>query len=281
MEYITGQELISQIRLELRSFDESGKIVESIIYSELDRILNAMGVKILPVHSTVLMIDNYRASLPKDFSGLLSAYVCSEVVTEYLDPAWETYEKEVVDIPICKTRCDYCWNGNNDLFQVYMRTNTHRWTVKETQILSIDSNSESCGECINPKSRNKYDISIKNGELHTQFKSAKVFVEYRGSVSSGEDLMVPEAPAIMNYLKTYLKVYILKDIFLNYDMDQSIIQRIQILQANLPQLELAATTFIRSNGLGDFYELRSILRRNYKLNSNDIYRYGTNSVRGY
>ena len=51
MEYITGQELVSQIRLELRSYDESGKIVESIIYAELDRLLNAMGVRILPIHS--------------------------------------------------------------------------------------------------------------------------------------------------------------------------------------------------------------------------------------
>ena len=64
MEYITGQELVSQIRLELRSYDESGKIVESIIYAELDRLLNAMGVRILPIHSTVLIVDDFKAKLP-------------------------------------------------------------------------------------------------------------------------------------------------------------------------------------------------------------------------
>lgn len=281
MEYITGQELISQIRLELRSFDESGKIVESIIYSELDRILNAMGIKILPVHSTVLSVSNYKVALPKDFNSLLSAYVCSDVVTEYVDPAWESYEKVIEDIPMCKTRCDYCWNENNDLFEVYMRTKTHKWTVKQTQVLTIDSSSESCNECINPKSRSKYDITIKNKELHTQFNNAKVFIEYRASVSSGDDLLVPDAPQILNYLKNYLKVYILKDIFLNYDMDQSILQRIQMIDVTIPQLELAATTFIRSNGISNFYQLRSILRKNYKLNSNDIYRHVNNPYRYY
>jgi len=281
MEYITGQELVSQIRLELRSYDESGKIVESIIYAELDRLLNAMGVRILPIHSTVLIVDDFKAKLPSDFISLLSAFTCSKIETEYIDPAWETYEKDVCDVPICKTRCDYCWNENNDLFQVYMRTKTHKWTVKHTEILSIDSSSDFCNDCVNPKAKNKFDISIKNGLIHTQFRQAKIFIEYRAKSDSGGDLLIPEAPQVIKYLKEYLKVYILKDIFYNYDMDQSITQRIQMMEANLPLLEAAATTFVRFNGVGDFYTLRSLLRKNYKYNSNELYRHVNNRYRYY
>lgn len=281
MEYITGQELVNQIRLELRSYDESGKIVESIIYAELDRLLNSMGVRILPIHSTVLIVDNFKVKLPSDYISLLSAFTCSKIETEYIEPSIETYEKEVCDIPICKTRCDYCWNENNDLFQVYMRTNTHKWTVKQTEILSIDSSSDSCNECINPKHKDKFSISIKNGYIHTQFKQAKIFIEYRAKSDSSGDLLIPDAPQIIKYLKEYLKVYILKDIFYNYDMDQSIIQRIQMMEAALPLLEVAATTFVRFNGIGDFYTLRSLLRKNYKYNSNEIYRHVNDRYRRY
>lgn len=65
--FIPAQDVINEVRNELRSYFERGVVDDSLLYPVIRSCLSKMGLTVHPSSNIVIPINNYKGCLPDDF----------------------------------------------------------------------------------------------------------------------------------------------------------------------------------------------------------------------
>jgi hypothetical protein len=262
MDYISIEELISEVELNLSSYFQSGSVDSSIFYGKVKRCLSEIGVKILPKKSDILYVNNYTVDLPSDYNSLILLMSCE--TKGYLvndNPALITYEQAVCDIPICHTENMY---GHNEFgrYQVYQRVN-HEFLVHNViKVLTLGHEHNSC---VNPTNIKKYDVEIKNNKIYTQFESGTLYIDYRAVLEKDSEILIPDVDRIKEWLILEMERAAMKYLYFNTTSDVG--QRLQYSDRELHIAKENARALWKLNSQKDFNNLKKALQDRFTIQS--------------
>lgn len=261
MNYIKAAELINIVKVNLKSYFESGIVDESILYPEILFCLGKIGTKILPRRTMIFQLNAKETKLPEDFHSLIYAVGCKwEVQPTYSLPVAVTYEKRVCELPICHSETSYC-HDEKGRYQIIQKIDQGLIKYQMQQEMILDAKSSGCDSCFNPKRKNEWDISIENNILYTQRDHGTVFIEYFGKLEEDGEIIIPDYVEITNWIKWHLMHHVLQLIW--YNMDSDTYQRYQDSIRNLHVAHENAKSFWKRNSFQTFKELKSMLSKEF------------------
>jgi hypothetical protein len=241
MDYISIEELISEVELNLSSYFQSGSVDSSIFYGKVKRCLSEIGVKILPKKSDILYVNNYTVDLPSDYNSLILLMSCE--TKGYLvndNPALITYEQAVCDIPIC-----------------------HEFLVHNViKVLTLGHEHNSC---VNPTNIKKYDVEIKNNKIYTQFESGTLYIDYRAVLEKDSEILIPDVDRIKEWLILEMERAAMKYLYFNTTSDVG--QRLQYSDRELHIAKENARALWKLNSQKDFNNLKKALQDRFTIQS--------------
>lgn len=263
MDYVPAQEIVDLVLLEMSSYFDANMIDESLLYSEIASCMQWMGAKVLPTKKTTIMIDNYTGNLPDDFKSLDMALACTAYEFKITNNnAIGSYERTIVEIPACKTACDYCRDECGNLYEINLQFEQHKYKVQDLYPLVVSTTSEGCDlDCMNPVS-DFYDITILNNQMHTQFENGTVYIEYKSKLVTESEILVPDTYEVKEWLKFQLHYVIFRKLYRNGDANVE--RRYQESKQEADMWKGMVWTRWKQKGFDDFMKLRSFLIRDFK-----------------
>ena len=270
MNYVIADEIIDQVRNELQGYFDSNMVDESLLYPEIRGCLEFLGTKVMPIKNMTFTVSNYCYTLPSDFHSLVLAMACTAYKVTVPDRVSNSsYEKTVTEIPSCTTPCEWCKDSNGNYYQVYQKFDTHSYVYRDIRNLRVNVESQGCdSDCINPTSRDKYDIEIKNGQLHTQFKEATIYMEYKSKLVSGEDLLVPDIYEVKEWIKFHLHYVLFRKLFKNADTDAQ--GRYQEAKQDANTWKEIARMKLKHHSYQEYMDLKAYLHREFNRHNYGI-----------
>lgn len=261
MDYIKAEDIINEVKLNLKSYFESAIVDESILYPEILNCLGELGVKFLPKKTMVFQLTSKETKLPSDFHSLIFAAACDWKTQKlYKPPVAVTYQKRVCELPICHTECDYC-HDEFGRYQIVQKIDQSIIRYKLEKQLILDAESTQCDSCFNPKHKSQWDISITDGILSTQINTGTVYMEYRTKLEADGSIIIPDFSRIRNWLKWHLIHHVLQLVW--YNMDGDTYQRYQDAKRELHIAKENAKAFYKMYSFQEFTELKKMLRKEF------------------
>lgn len=271
LNYIQASEIIKEVKNELSPYFEKGSLDESYVYPPIKECLAKMGVRILPVNTDVIKVEDFKVDLPCDFYKLVFAVACGAeefVELDYLNTKLEEY---TVDSPtaidVCSTRCDYCEDACGNLYGIRQYFNTYAVEFKSLYPLKLttDARPYCTEECFKYQQRGN-EITIKNGKIYTGFEKGTLYIEYLTNLDEDNELMIPDDERIKNWIKHEIMFVLFRKLYLNGEGDVQ--QRLQWVQQQLSILQTNAQTLYKRFTTKEFYDLRRTLySRFHKFNT--------------
>jgi len=259
--YIKADEIINEVRLNLKSYFESAIVDESILYPEILNCLGELGVKFLPKKTMVFQLISKETKLPSDFHSLIFAAACEWKTQKlYKPPVAITYEKRICELPICHTECDYC-HDQFGRYQIIQKIDQSVIKYRLEKQLTLDSKSKQCDSCFNPKHKSQWDISIDNNILTTQRDEGTVYMEYRTKLEEDGEILIPDFTRIRNWIKWHLIHHVLQLVW--YNMDGDTFQRYQDSKKELHIAHENAKAFYKAYSFQEFNDLKQLLRKEF------------------
>ena len=261
MNYIKADEIINEVRLNLKSYFESAIVDESILYPEILNCLGELGVKFLPKKTMVFQLISKETKLPSDFHSLIFAAACEWKTQKlYKPPVAITYEKRICELPICHTECDYC-HDQFGRYQIIQKIDQSVIKYRLEKQLTLDSKSKQCDSCFNPKHKSQWDISIDNNILTTQRDEGTLYMEYRTKLEEDGEILIPDFTRIRNWIKWHLIHHVLQLVW--YNMDGDTFQRYQDSKKELHIAHENAKAFYKAYSFQEFNDLKQLLRKEF------------------
>lgn len=288
--YISASELLLEVENILSTYHERSLLDNSIYYPVIKRCLHRLGLRALPLNSTVVQIENYQAKLPTDFYKLRFALGCANVIKIQTNENPQVYEVYNTDkfqsyhddylLKPNETRVDDC----GDEFYVIQRYET--FSLKHTEFfpLSISSSSyQSCtSDCINKKQLVGNQIDISNKTITTSFPKGSVYIEYLQSLEQetpdGVELLIPDFAQITNWIVQTCILKGLEKIYLNGEADVQ--QRLNYILQQQSIAEANAMSFVSRHSVKEFYAVRTQLFSRFKKYNDVVYGKQTNPLYG-
>ena len=225
IQFQSCKSLFAQIRLDLKSFDALGLIDDRTMYRFVGEIISDLGLGYYMEKQAVVPVSRYKTKLPEDFHLLYSAYKCKSdsVPKGRVQPQTgavffieNTCEKiahckcdieKVVDKVTVRTYLDegqLIYNFSNPTLLRLVTTTNHQFCTPDSPNLFHTSSDE---------------ISIDNGNIHTNFEDGNIYLKYYGFPFDERGLpMIPDDKELKLAVSYYIKFRLLEGWWLNSEV---------------------------------------------------------------
>lgn len=280
--FITAQDLLQEVRNELRSFHERSVLDDSYFYPVIRLCLSKLGAKIYPIGNDILYVNEYKASLPKDFHKLVLALGCFDYTIkgtpDYDNPKlYDVSEAQLKDYLISKPS-ETCLDECGENFYVIQRFETFDVTYSEFCPLKLSTGSSPycVNNCFNKNILSQNQIEVSKGQLTTNFRTGSIYIDYLQNLehhdSDGVDLLIPDFAQIREWIKTACIKKGFEVIYYNNDGDVQ--QRLNYIKNELTILEASAKSFVNRSELSELYDLRKLFFGRYNKFNEVVYGQG-------
>lgn len=276
--YRTFEELLEDVRVDLKSFALSGRIEPAPLIREALKVSYDLGLRINQTKETVLEVNHRKARLPEDFYVMNFALLCGEfLVRQTLPQGTRVFQvdsttpdfKEFVDIPTCETDSNrsHKWPDSNKPicltkcdtgFQLIQRVSTETRHYKFMLPIRFTNQRNLECKCPNLFWHCKDEAFIKDGFIHTNFDCGNLYISYEGAlVDEDGNLLVLNKPFINSYYEYALKTKVIENLY--YEGETQLQGMLQLLQA---ERKAARTNALSIVNTPDFQEMLDVFRRN-------------------
>lgn len=251
MNFISSEILVNNVKNRLSTYFSQGTVDESHLYKAIKSCLDRIGFKAHQLKVVTLAIHDKQCDLPCDFFKVESIMGFDQIEYYDIDPRekglMKIVENEVISIPVCKTKFDYCQDSCGNLIEIIQEFNLEK--IKYSSLFPVGLDSR-LGD----------SITIQNGKIYANF-SGNIILTYLSDNWDGEEFLVPDYTQITDWIETAMEVECLEFLYLNQVSDA--IQRLQYLQNKLTEKQAIARSFYKMNEVKDFYNLRAVLNNRY------------------
>lgn len=281
--FILAQELLNEVRNELRVYFEKSILDDSHFYPVIRSCLAKLGAKIYPVGNTVVWVTEYNGNLPQDFHKLIMALGCFEYKIEStpnLNP--QLYQTNKIDDFIVNAPSTTCLDECGEDFYVIQRFESFDIQYSGYCPLSVSSNSlpYCTNDCFNKSVLGQSQIEIANGKIYTGFETGAVYINYLQKLEAydidGIDLIIPDFAQIRDWIKAACIKKAFEIMYYNNDADVQ--QRLMYSKNELTVLEENAKSFARRTEFSELYDIRKMFFGRYKKFEEIVYGPGQTSL---
>lgn len=266
IKYISSDSLISEVKIELESYFESGAISEILIPTYIDIGLRKLDFKTLKQEEAVMSFVNYKSVLPDDFHRLEYALSYASEVEWIAGPTSlvGTWTKEITSKGYCKDDQEYIIHE-----KISMVHPGYRVTLNRPRWLRVyfESSSMCVDNCENLRVQSMDSLRIKlNGEVESSFRTGDVYLKYRSLPLDEKGLRkVPEIIQVEEYLKSFLKYKFFEQLF--HSVTDETFNQIQVKfqyygQEQMRKFEAARNALMRTTVQQD---MDAVVRRKRKF----------------
>lgn len=252
---MTFKEFSSNIRSDLRKYNNVGLIDDITIIRELYRILDLFGTYSKVRTDKVIEVENNTAKLPDNFKSLILAIKCEpakeELPEENKPIDLGTYIETTADIRRKKwdncNPCNFTYEDECIVERVYLHKGAapikyyynKPTLLKLTDGIDVDKCAEECKNKF--VTRSPFSINIVGNKLYTNFKEGDIYMQYYGYPTDDDGYPIlpdSELGSFLAYAETRIKIKILENILYNGedtagDKIASIIQRLDQKERDL------------------------------------------------
>lgn len=221
-------EFLANIKSSMEQYTSAGLIDDISVYDYLVDAMNEISIVPSIRIEYLVNVKNNKGKLPDGFKTLYSAVKCEPFV--YTLDNEEPQKDILLDIYHYKVRelknqdwnhcdpCDIKESNSCVVEKVYLHNNTranfyyNNLEPLRLKLTSYTKKTKCDKECLNFSTLNsKYEISINQKTLYTNFKEGSIFIVYNG-YEEDEDgfIIIPETKE--NNLEKYLRAYVKKEI---------------------------------------------------------------------
>lgn len=223
--------LFARVRKRLRSFDAAGIIDEGDWYFYIKETVDKLGVSVYEEKEAAIIVKNYKAPRPEDFSYLYAAYSCT---SSYDDGSYQTVfpqtgfvfylEESCQAYRECKTGCRAGREvyGNKVTVRTVIEGKPTSMSFSHPSLLSLaGTTKEICNKnCANLSTRGGHQISIDSNWIHTNFSEGSIYMKYYGLALDTESglPLIPDNTYIEKAIEDYIVYRVFEDFWLNGDV---------------------------------------------------------------
>lgn len=262
IEYRTFDELLSDVKNDLRMLNAENFIDSSQLIKVAMKINKELGFRIQKTKETVIEINNHKAKLPDEFLSLNYAILCGDYSRETRLPS--TVRECASNENIV---CD-CTGTINETCTLIQTTLHHVTVFKEFYKIYIKPSKYVDRECLNTAIGSDYTYSgeVRDGWLYTNVDSGNAYLCYQSQMVDDEgNLIVPNHPILNQYYESALKTRILENMMFS---NEDVINKLKYMQ------EMERVHRIEATGLAnmpDYHEMLSLRKTNRKAMYNRYY----------
>lgn len=225
--------IFSKIKRELKSLGAVNQIDDTDFPLYVAEVLKELGCGTYKEADAILTVVDGKATLPKDFMYIYAAYKCNkctdEVNIEHYQKSGSFYIANDITCEVLGRTHDCeldCGEYDKVIQKVTVRqyvgnTCCRTRTWDDPCLLTISPNvREFCtDDSPNLHCSNMNEITISNGCLLTNFKSADIYLQYYAfPIDENNVPMIPDITSVEKAVEWYIKY----QLFLNYWFDGSV-----------------------------------------------------------
>jgi hypothetical protein len=217
LQFTSADAIFAKVKRRLSSYDKAGLLDEGEWYDDIRYIIDSLGISAYEEKQAIVMIKNYRAPRPEDFSYLYSAYKCtSDYGTSkqtvfpqtgfvfYIDETHEPYRQ-----------CKNCLSAKRDFIEgekitirTYIEGQPQILSFNNRVLLELSSNAKNTCSKDSPHfyHRCANQITIDRSTIYTNFEEGAIDMKYYALALdpvSGLPL-VPDDTFILKAIEDYI-----------------------------------------------------------------------------
>ena len=273
--FVSPESTFARIRLELRSYFDTGAVDDSLFPSWTNDCLIKLGRGSYPREEAVMHISGYGARLPDNFKDVREAWSCDVSNVNYQLPS-SIYQQVTgstrnlitsrMDAP--DIYCDLCTECEfPDMIKaVYKTTETVAFTFRRTCLLTPGNISTPCPTdlyCANYNAVSPESYDIRDNTFATTFCEGVVhLLYYAENFDTYDNQLIPddEAGRFRKYIELYIKSKIFEQLF-NQTTDETYNQSFQKYQSYKQQADEALILAYIESKKEDVYRKQRAIRR--------------------
>lgn len=219
LQFISADVVFANVKRRLKSYDNAGLLDEGDWYDYIRYVIDSLGVSAYEEKKAILIVKNYKAPLPDDFSYLYAAYKCTPDDLSnsskqtlfpqtgfvfYIDEIHEPYRQ-------CKNctsaKIDFI-DGEKITIRTYIEGQPAIFNFNSPTLLQISGNVKGiCDKkCENLFQKCAWQITIDKKHLYANFESDSVYMKYYALALDAETglPLVPDDTFIMKAIEDYI-----------------------------------------------------------------------------
>ena len=275
MKTILVSTIINKVKEKLYRYFENDTIDDAILYNKFENLKSEFRLNDYPEGCSVMVVENYKATLPDDFHKACLLLACYEQQTISSSRYNETFcleERQVTEIEACKNVYEYCKDDCGNLISIVQKFNRYDFGVyQHYEVLGLTKDSVKFCEkdCINRYSGSRNMVNIVNGEIITEFETGTIYMEYIKSLDIGHDYEIPYHPKVSQWLESEFILEIFETLWMNGETDVQ--QRYQVAKQNAQTHYFNAIKVLRTPHRSEFYNLANNLINRYNFIRDNVW----------
>ncbi len=296
---IGTEELFGKIEDQLSAYTSNGLLDVGSFYSEIQLVINKLGIAAYEMIDAVVTLENHKAALPCNFYLLDSAWLC-DMSPQFTQPIMQSnfvMYSETINERISQKKCnsssdairDYVSNGviiqstpcNNNNENVLDKVTIKEYLVPEGRsitwqnpVLLTLKNKKSISQqvcakdCKNLFAKSPYEISISqqgtNKFLHSTLKEPVIYLKYYAYPEDPETglPLIPDVPIIKRAIEYQLMHYFFYMTWLNGN-DVNIERKVQALRTDRDMYITEALNYSKMPSFNKAVEMARNSRRKF------------------
>jgi hypothetical protein len=233
LQFKSTDAIFGRIRKRLKSFDAAGVIDEGDFYWYIKEVMERLGVAVYDELQAVVLVKDFKAPLPENFSYLYAAYKCTPDLLDtgskqtlfpqtgfvfYIDEIHQPYRK-------CKNcasaKIDYV-HGEKITVRTYLEGQPAILKFHNPVLLQLSGNARGiCDDkCANLFCKSPHEITIDKCNIYTNFDNDSIYMKYYGLPLDPESglPMIPDTTFVEKCIEDYIIYRILEDSWFNGDV---------------------------------------------------------------
>lgn len=286
---VSTEELFGKIQENLSSYTANGLLDIGRFYSEINLIINKLGIAAYTMKDAIVKLDNFKTELPCDFYLLDSAWLCDENpsfsfpiqqkqnVVLYTETTSETVCAENNCIETGFVIETDCCNSSRDVNKVTVKEFVmgqvdKTYTYKRPILLNLRQKKSivnTCTkDCKNLFSNSPYEINIVNqGDsrfLYSTLDKPIILLKYYAYPIEEESglPLIPDVPIIQRAIEYHLMYTFFYTTWLNND-DVNLERKLQDLEIKRDQYLREAINYSKTPSFTKMVELARRGRRKF------------------
>lgn len=251
--------LKAEVLTGIKKYDDLGLIDETTLELNLVNELKRFGSNIMENGNKVIEFSGGKAELPIGFSKLKKAIKVDPhrvELEEGVDDRWMTdyTVRRIIDT-------DYKWDNGSDshykksykdiVYKKLVKGSKLRFHYKPLEVVALTRNFSKdsvANDCLNKKIENIKgcaEINIIGNYIYSNFTDGELYIEYERLPEEDGEINVPDIPNLINYLINQLSFLALKSVWINEEVEGTVVQKMQFFQREALALWVPAQTAVK------------------------------------
>ena len=276
--YRTFNQLLDDVSIDFSTQAHEGMIEPQQLIKVATRVNYDLGLKIHRTKENLIEVENKKAKLPADFKYMNYAWVCGEYKILNTPPSGTTIDTTQAkytpapdggdigpcDDPTCKDVCvvkKECADSNEPDYMLIQYVGAQQYYTWSTFFpLRLKESAAVQCDCPNINAQTADVAEIRDGFLLTSFDSAKVYINYQGTMEDTEgNLLVLDHPYCNEYYEYALKQRILENMI--FAGETGAAQQLQLIEQRLRAARNNALSFINTPDFKDYLKIWEVNRK--------------------